>query len=90
MSIGIDQTGQTSHNRDMSSVITAADAKSGLSDLLRRAELGEEFIVTRNGDPVAKIGPLRNRVGGFFHGEVVVSDPNWWEASDELVELFGA
>ena len=74
----------------MSSIITAAQAKSGLSDLLRRAELGEELIVTRNGDPVAKIGPLRNRLGGFFQGEVAVHDPNWWEASDELGDLFGA
>lgn len=72
----------------MSSTITAAEAKSGLSDLLRRAEAGEEIIVTRNGEPVAKIGPLRNRVGGFLRGEVVVHAPNWWHADDDLADEF--
>jgi Antitoxin Phd_YefM, type II toxin-antitoxin system len=37
----------------MSLTVTAADAKAGLSELLRRAEAGEEIIVTRNGEPVA-------------------------------------
>jgi prevent-host-death family protein len=69
--------------------ITAAEAKSGLADLLRRAEAGEEIIVTRNGEPVAKIGPLRWRVGGFSHDEVIVNDNNWWHSDDELADLFG-
>lgn len=72
----------------MSSTVTAADAKSGLADLLRRAESGEEIIVTRNGEAVAKIGPLRKRVGGFLRGEVVVNDPNWWQADEDLADQF--
>jgi prevent-host-death family protein len=70
------------------STVSAADAKSGLSELLRRAEAGEEIIVTRNGEPVAKIGPLRKRVGGFLRGEIVVKDPNWWHADDDLADQF--
>ncbi len=73
----------------MASTVTAADAKSGLSELLRRAEAGEEIIVTRNGEAVAKIGPLRNRVGGFLRGEVVAHDPNWWHTDEELAHQFG-
>jgi prevent-host-death family protein len=73
----------------MALTVTAADAKSGLSELLRRAEAGEEIIITRNGDPVARIGPLRNRVGGFARGEIVVHDPAWWRASDDLADDFG-
>lgn len=69
--------------------VTAAEAKSGLADLLRRAEAGEEIIVTRNGEPVARIGPLRNRVGGFMRGEIVEHDPNWWNADDDLADDFG-
>lgn len=68
--------------------VTAADAKASLSELLRRAEAGEEIIVTRNGEAVAKIGPLRNRVGGFLRGEIVVHDPHWWEADELLGDEF--
>ncbi len=72
----------------MSVSVTAADAKAGLSDLLRRAEAGEEIIVTRNGEPVARIAPLRDRTGGFMRGEVVVHDTAWWQADDDLADLF--
>jgi prevent-host-death family protein len=70
-------------------VVTAADAKAGLSELLRRAEAGEEIIVTRNGDPVAKLGPIRPRTGGFLRDEVVVIDPDWWHADPDLAYEFG-
>jgi prevent-host-death family protein len=68
--------------------VTAADAKAGLSELLRRAENGEEIIVTRNGEPIAQLGPLRRRVGGFMRGEIVVSDQSWWHSDDDLATLF--
>jgi prevent-host-death family protein len=74
----------------MAPTVTAAEAKSGLSELLRRAERGEETIVTRNGEPVAKIGPLRNRVGGFLRGEIVELDPAWWHGDDDLADDFGS
>ncbi len=74
----------------MAATVTAAEAKSGLSELLRRAERGEETIVTRNGEPVAKIGPLRNRVGGFLRGEIVALDPDWWHSDNELADDFGS
>ena len=73
----------------MQTVVTAADAKAGLSDLLRRAEAGEEIIVTRNGEPVAKLGPIRARIGGFLRDEVVVIDPDWWHADPDLADAFG-
>lgn len=73
----------------MQTTVSAADAKAGLSELLRRAEAGEEIIVTRNGEPVAKLGPVRHRVGGFLRDEVVVNDVNWWHADDALAADFG-
>jgi prevent-host-death family protein len=86
----LDPKGHRGHNQFMSSGVTVAEAKAGFSDLLRRAELGEEIIVTRNGEPIAKIGPLRTRSGGFFRGEIVVNDTSWWEADDEMADLFGS
>jgi prevent-host-death family protein len=76
------------NNTAMPLTVTAADAKAGLSDLLRRAEAGEEIIVTRNGEPVARIAPLRNRVSGFMRGEVAVHDHSWWTSDDGLADLF--
>ena len=72
----------------MSSTVSAAEAKAGLSDLLRRAEAGEEIIVTRNGEPVAKLVPLRRRAGGFLRGEVTVNDATWWHADKDLADEF--
>lgn len=40
-------------------VVGAFEAKTHLSDLLRRAENGEEFIIQRRGTPVARIVPYR-------------------------------
>ena len=38
---------------------SVADTKNRLSELLDRAERGEEVVVTRHGKPVAKITPIR-------------------------------
>lgn len=73
----------------MTSTVTAAAAKRGLADLLRRAERGEHIIVTRNGEPVAAIVPLRKRAGGFLTGKVTESDATWWHPDAELAERFG-
>ena len=71
---------------DMTMRVPAAQAKARFADLLRRAETGEEVIVTRNGAAVARIGPVRARVGGFMRGEVVVHDDTWWHAADDLAD----
>lgn len=38
--------------------INLADAKARLSDLVSRAEKGEETVITRRGQPVAKLVPI--------------------------------
>jgi prevent-host-death family protein len=38
----------------MSKVVSAAEAKAKLSDLLDRAARGEEITITRHGKPVAR------------------------------------
>jgi prevent-host-death family protein len=37
------------------------EAKTNLSDLLRRVATGEEVTITRNGEPVAKLVPVPRR-----------------------------
>ena len=69
--------------------MTAADAKASFSEVLRRAQAGEEIVVTRNGEAVAKIVPICPRAGGFLRGEVTVVDLKWWAADPSLADDFG-
>lgn len=42
----------------MDATVGAFEAKTHLSELLERAERGEEITITRRGVPVARLGPL--------------------------------
>jgi prevent-host-death family protein len=72
----------------MTITVSVAEAKATLSDLLRRAGDGEDVLVTRNGQPVARLSQVRPREGGFMRGEIVVHDPDWWKADDQLADDF--
>ena len=72
-------------------LVNTHEAKSRLSDLIRRAEAGDEVILARNGRPVAKLIPWppprpARRAGAWagrvhYHGDVVGPD-------DEVTALF--
>ncbi len=38
--------------------ISISEAKAHLADLVRRAEAGDEVVLTRHGQPVARIAPV--------------------------------
>ena len=42
----------------MPRIVTVGEAKTHLSDLIARAEEGEDVIITRDGVPVARIAPV--------------------------------
>jgi prevent-host-death family protein len=48
--------------RELGMNITVSDAKAQLTDLVRRAEAGEEIVLTRFGAPVARIAAVRKRL----------------------------
>jgi prevent-host-death family protein len=54
--------------------VTIGEAKTNFSKLVRRAEAGEEIVVRRGSEPVARIVPLRHRSGvhgfGSMKGEI--------------------
>lgn len=54
------------------------EAKTQFSKLVRRAEEGEEIVVRRGKDPVARIAPLEKRGGvrgfGSMKGEIWIAD----------------
>lgn len=64
------------------------EAKTQFSKLVRRAEAGEEIVVRRGQEPVARIAPLDERRGGArgfgsMKGEIRIS-----EDFDEPLEEF--
>ncbi|MEI9964545.1 MAG: type II toxin-antitoxin system prevent-host-death family antitoxin [Caulobacteraceae bacterium] len=76
-----------------------AEAKARLSELIARAEAGEEVILARGGKPVATIRPMaapggvRRRPGDLAHLGAL-KDPDYWlepdpsfqdEAGDDLL-----
>jgi prevent-host-death family protein len=63
------------------------DAKTNLSRIIERVEHGEEIIISRAGNPVAKVVPLTRRIDrdgrGSLRGQLVAADD--WD-SDEVNE----
>lgn len=51
----------------MSKAVNIGEAKTNFSELVRRAEAGEEIVLRRGREPVARIVALKkhNGVGGF-------------------------
>jgi len=66
-------------------------AKTELSKLLKRVAMGEEIVITSNGDPVAKLVPVdvkKERVFGMDEGLFEVPDDFNDPLPDEILELF--
>jgi prevent-host-death family protein len=71
-------------------VVNVHDAKSNLSELLRRVEAGEEIVIARAGNPVARLVPYRPpapRKPGLWAGQVSVAD-DFDETPEDLIALF--
>ena len=61
----------------MGATVNVYEAKSHFSQLLTRAEGGEEIVIARNGRPVARLVPISvrpNRTPGLFKGQFVIAD----------------
>lgn len=58
--------------------ITVAEAKARLAEFIRRAESGEEIVLTRHGRPVARLGPATARAKGpligALAGQIQIAD----------------
>lgn len=44
----------------MSTIISQRELRNDNADIMRRVEAGEEFTVTRNGRPIARVIPLED------------------------------
>lgn len=78
----------------MSESVTIHEAKTQFSKLVRRAEAGEEIVVRRGREPVARIAPLERKRGGVtgrgsMKGEIwMVSDEEMKKVDEEIGGLF--
>ncbi len=68
------------------STVTLAEAKTHLSHLLDQVETGEEIIITRRGQPVARISPVEKpkhpvKTLAEFRSRM----PHWRKSSTELL-----
>ena len=55
----------------MSVKISVSDAKGQLTDLVRRAEAGEEIVLTRHGHDVIRLAPIREPVAAGAKRQVL-------------------
>jgi len=71
--------------------VNVYEAKAHFSDLLKRAESGEEIVIARSGRPVARLVPMppqgRERVAGGWHGRVEIA-PDFDELPAALAAAF--
>ena len=69
------------------------EAKTQLSKLVERVEAGEEIVITRHGEPAARLVPEKRGDGfaslaGSWRGRVKIAD-DFDELPDDLAESFG-
>jgi prevent-host-death family protein len=70
------------------------DAKTKLSQLVKRAEAGEDIVIARNGKPVARLLPIASEsslasVRGIWRGRVRIAE-DFDELPADIAEAFGA
>ncbi len=70
------------------------EAKTKLSQLVERAEAGEDIVIARNGMPVARLVPVARKnslaaVHGALSGRVQLAE-DFDELPDDIADAFGA
>jgi prevent-host-death family protein len=70
------------------------EAKTKLSQLVQRAESGEDIVIARNGKPVARLVPVARTaslasIRGAWRGRVSIAE-DFDELPDDIAEAFGA
>ena len=70
------------------------EAKTKLSQLVERAEAGEDIVIARNGTPVARLVPVAAGtsfadVRGVWKGQVRIAE-DFDELPDDLADALGA
>jgi len=78
---------------DMATMVGVHEAKTHLSSLLRRVSAGEEIVIARGGEPIARLVPVHaweRRVLGRDRGVFEVPEDFDAPLPREIVEAFEA
>jgi prevent-host-death family protein len=73
----------------MTRVVNVYEAKTNFSKLLADVERGEEILIGRAGEPVARLSPLvrEKREIGFAKDQIWIAD-DFDETPDEIIDDF--
>jgi prevent-host-death family protein len=73
----------------MTRIVNVHDAKTNLSKLLAEVERGEEILIGRAGEPIARLSPVvrEARELGFARDQVWIAE-DFDATPEELVEAF--
>ncbi|MEO0035748.1 MAG: hypothetical protein RLZZ501_1771 [Pseudomonadota bacterium] len=76
----------------MATAINLPEAQTSLSQLVERAAAGEEIVIAKAGQPMARLVPLRAaapaRVPGLLRGRIVISPDFDAPLPDETARAF--
>ena len=75
----------------MTATVNIHQAKTHLSKLIERVRLGEEIIIAKAGEPVARLVPEKRRKPrrpGSAKGKFVIHDEFYQPLPDDLLDLF--
>ncbi len=76
----------------MGKPVNLYDAKTRLSELVDRASAGEEIVIAKAGNPVARLVPLRSiherRTPGRWAGRIRIAPDFDAPLPDELLDAF--
>jgi prevent-host-death family protein len=75
----------------MTATVNIHEAKTHLSKLIERVRLGEEIIIAKAGEPVARLvpeKPRKPRQPGSAKGKFVIHDEFYEPLPDDLLDLF--
>lgn len=76
---------------ELNEPVNMHEAKTHLSKLVERVEAGEEIVISRAGNPVAKLVPIEKRypVTGFGIWKGKIDMSRFDEADEEIARMFG-
>ncbi len=75
----------------MVATVNVHEAKTHLSKLLERVRLGEEIVIAKAGEPVARLVPARRprkRRPGSAKGKIVIHDTFYEPLPDDVLDRF--
>lgn len=79
----------------MANIVNIRQARASLSRLIKRVLAGDEVVITRNGEPLVQLVPVRKptelswRVPGRYKGKIWIAPDCFDPMSEDQLKLWG-